>query len=528
MADEEELYLANLDEFVNDEEKIVTYKWLSRTLSVPANKAKQMLYAFIQKQKSQKSSSQLTITYIVGGRCLLDGDTVQRYVITQDKDLEETKKTFSPVTSLHIYSVQKCRLKDSNTLFTVDYDIQQQHNTEDNRWSHICCSAAKRQSDGGVHRVPHGVNGVANNDKKSSASRTVNGEVESHSSRGPSTSVTEQKAKASSSKSRKGQISALEMFAAKPTASKTEKSNIKKVEDVQGDKNTEEKPQAAQTKSDSNKTGSVKSFFGQSSTVKKTSEKEAPTGKSNASEAPKKNKTDSEKQSLNDQSTNHKKREMSSDDEEEPLPPKISKAVKANTKVSENGDSKEAKKKVQKKEQEEEKTDPLKSNKARKKKAVIAESDEETEEKPRKRRKRMKELPKEGSSEDEKEEKVTNAEASKEVSPDQESTKSESPLPQQQQQQTVEKDASRPARKRKKVMKSKTFMNDEGYMVTEKVWESESTDASDDEPQIIIKPPVSYEKRPSPVKKTGAKKTHSDMKGKGVKQSSLTSFFKKS
>ena len=64
--------------------------------------------------------------------------------------------------------------------------------------------------------------------------------------------------------------------------------------------------------------------------------------------------------------------------------------------------------------------------------------------------------------------------------------------------------------------------------VTEKVWESESTDASDDEPQIIIKPPVSYEKRPSPVKKTGAKKTHSDMKGKGVKQSSLTSFFKKS
>ena len=59
---------------------------------------------------------------------------------------------------------------------------------------------------------------------------------------------------------------------------------------------------------------------------------------------------------------------------------------------------------------------------------------------------------------------MTNAEANKEVSPDQESTKSESPLPQQEQQQTVEKDASRPSRKRKKVMKSKTFMNDEGYM----------------------------------------------------------------
>ena len=59
---------------------------------------------------------------------------------------------------------------------------------------------------------------------------------------------------------------------------------------------------------------------------------------------------------------------------------------------------------------------------------------------------------------------MTNAEPNKEVSPDQESTKSESPLPQQKQQQPAEKDASRPTRKRKKVVKSKTFMNDEGYM----------------------------------------------------------------
>lgn len=67
MAEDEELYIANIDEFVNDEDKIVslllswkkqcilvsellifliglfqvTYKWLSRILSVPVNKAKQ-------------------------------------------------------------------------------------------------------------------------------------------------------------------------------------------------------------------------------------------------------------------------------------------------------------------------------------------------------------------------------------------------------------------------------------------------------------------------------------------------------
>ncbi|KAJ7375535.1 DNA polymerase delta subunit 3, partial [Desmophyllum pertusum] len=111
MADEEELYFANLDEFVNDEDKIVTYKWLSRTLSVPVNKAKQMLYAFVQKQKASKAASHLNITYIIGGRCSVNGDIVHRYVITQDENLEETKKTFSPVTSLHIYSIQKCKLK---------------------------------------------------------------------------------------------------------------------------------------------------------------------------------------------------------------------------------------------------------------------------------------------------------------------------------------------------------------------------------------------------------------------------------
>lgn len=32
------------------------------------------------------------------------------------------------------YSLSVCYFQDSNTLFTVDYDIQQQHNTEDNRF----------------------------------------------------------------------------------------------------------------------------------------------------------------------------------------------------------------------------------------------------------------------------------------------------------------------------------------------------------------------------------------------------------
>jgi len=36
-----------------------------------------MLYAFAQKQKTSKSASHLNITYIVGGRCSLDGEKVR-------------------------------------------------------------------------------------------------------------------------------------------------------------------------------------------------------------------------------------------------------------------------------------------------------------------------------------------------------------------------------------------------------------------------------------------------------------------
>ncbi|XP_078381074.1 uncharacterized protein LOC144663867 isoform X2 [Oculina patagonica] len=516
MADEEELYFANLDEFVNDEDKIVTYKWLSRTLSVPANKAKQMLYAFVQKQKAAKSASHLNITYIIGGRSSVDGEIVQRYVITQDENLEETKKTFSPVTSLHIYSIQKCKLKDSNSLYTVDYDIQQQHNNENNRWSHIHCAAAVPLADKGVNRGAHRMNGLTNGDK-CPTTKMVNGTAEPGTShKGSSNLATEQKAKMPASKAKKGQMSALEMFAAKPSTTKTEKSNSEKHQDTKDVKGDESK--AGQAKMDSNKAGSMKSFFGKPTTVKKAPEKPAAT-ENKKEEAISKPKTETvpKKQNQTVESVNKKKRELSSEDEEEePLPSKISKAIKSDS--TEKKVVKGDKKKQQKK--EEKQTEAPKS-KAGKKKAVIKESDEEAEEKPKKKRKRTKELPKEDSSDDE--QVVTNAKSDTKVPSDQGSSRSESPLPQQQPRQT-ENDTTR-RRKRKRQLKSKTYMNDEGFMVTEKVWESESTDASDEELQITS-PPVK-EKKPSPAKKPN-KKTHADMKNKSAKQASLTSFFKKS
>ena len=57
---------------------------------------------------------------------------------------------------------------------------------------------------------------------------------------------------------------------------------------------------------------------------------------------------------------------------------------------------------------------------------------------------------------------VTNDEPDKKVASDQGSSRSDSPLPQQQPRQTENGTARR--RKRKRQLKSKTYMNDEGFM----------------------------------------------------------------
>jgi len=192
-----------------------------------------MLYAFVQKQKTSKSASHLSITYIIGGRCSLNGEIVHRYVITQDENLEETKKNFSLVTSLHIYSVQKCKLKDSNSLYTVDYDIQQQHNNESNRWSHIYCPAAVPLADRGVNRGTQRINGLENGEK-CPTTKMVNGSCEPGTTqKGTSNLASEQKGKNPGPKSKKGQMSALEsMFTAKPLSLKAEKSKNEKPQDT--------------------------------------------------------------------------------------------------------------------------------------------------------------------------------------------------------------------------------------------------------------------------------------------------------
>uniref|UniRef100_H3CRA2 DNA polymerase delta subunit 3 n=1 Tax=Tetraodon nigroviridis TaxID=99883 RepID=H3CRA2_TETNG len=139
--DMDELYLDNIDEFVHDHNKIVTYKWLSLTLGVHVNTAKQMLYHYLD-HKRKESSARIHATYLVSGKSVDDGQTGHRVCVVREDQLEEAKSRMSLIVSAHVYSVQKAFLKDSGPLYSVDYDAVRDNLQNCSSYSAIRCSGA--------------------------------------------------------------------------------------------------------------------------------------------------------------------------------------------------------------------------------------------------------------------------------------------------------------------------------------------------------------------------------------------------
>uniref|UniRef100_A0A3P8YUX2 DNA polymerase delta subunit 3 n=1 Tax=Esox lucius TaxID=8010 RepID=A0A3P8YUX2_ESOLU len=137
----DELYLDNIDEFVNDQNKIVTYKWLSLTLGVHVNVAKQMLFHYLD-QKRKESSAQLHATYLVSGKIVENGTTGHKVSVVREDQLEEAKSKMSLTVSVHVYSVQKAVLKDSGPLYSADYDAVKDNLRSSCRYSAIRCADA--------------------------------------------------------------------------------------------------------------------------------------------------------------------------------------------------------------------------------------------------------------------------------------------------------------------------------------------------------------------------------------------------
>jgi len=126
------MYMENLEEWILEENKVVTYKYLSRSLKVHVNVAKQMLFNFVETKKSSKTPL-LGIVYLVSGAVEnknVEGSaddatesTTQKVMLVKEKDLEEVLPKFSKVYSQHVYSVQLAEAVSQTSLYATDLEV---------------------------------------------------------------------------------------------------------------------------------------------------------------------------------------------------------------------------------------------------------------------------------------------------------------------------------------------------------------------------------------------------------------------
>ncbi|XP_070537983.1 DNA polymerase delta subunit 3-like [Ptychodera flava] len=451
MAIEDDMYLENLQEYVLDENKIVTYKWLSKTLSVHVNQAKQMLYTFACKQK--KSKTPVTTTYLISGIKNKGDIAVQKVAIIREDDLETAKSSLDEVTGIHVYSVQKTILKDTNALYTTDYDITKQSLQEANKFSSIKCAKAKPRSLTEVEKLTNAAAATPSTSAQPAAlkGKTVQKKTDED--------ATGSQAVPAKTAPKKGKAGIADMF----SRAKTSKPAVKeetKTEEASSNTASSDKQKEVSSKP---KAKGMASFFGKPTKKTEAAVKDKPVEKDK---------------------------------------PKEEKKIKVEEKVS-----------------------PIASKKRQSPITVIPDSDEEFEERPKKKRRRRVQQMSDSSSDEEMS--VDSPAVPPSPSPPPSPVREPSPSPEPEEQTSQDPSTSSGHhRRRKRVMKSKTFMDEEGCMVTEKVWESESTDASEPEEEASKKPTQSKKPEIKEAKKQSPppKKKKSPVK---TKQQSLMSFFKK-
>lgn len=121
-------YLENIEECVFDENRIVTYKWLSKYLGLHVNISKQLLHTYA---KNCLKRNEISLTYLVAGFRKND-EGVGMYVV-REEDVERAKDNLQRITSEHVYSIQKvASLQDLNELYTAEQDkiLENEDNTK--------------------------------------------------------------------------------------------------------------------------------------------------------------------------------------------------------------------------------------------------------------------------------------------------------------------------------------------------------------------------------------------------------------
>ncbi|KAI4489549.1 hypothetical protein M0802_010986 [Mischocyttarus mexicanus] len=125
-------YLEILNGYVYDDDKVVTYKWLSKELEVHVNVAKQVLWEFWQKHKE---NNDITSTVMLIGNLKSGGMRVE---VIKQSNLDTAKDKFNSIISEHIYSIQKF-IPDLESVFNNDQG--------DVRFSAIKCNESVERND---------------------------------------------------------------------------------------------------------------------------------------------------------------------------------------------------------------------------------------------------------------------------------------------------------------------------------------------------------------------------------------------
>ena len=103
-GEEDEMWQQNLEEWIYEESKIVTYKWLSKAISVHVNTAKQMLYYFLEKHNTNQKKQALEVIYLLAGR-LAKSPKSMKVCLAKSEDLKDKEAMFESLTSKHIYAI---------------------------------------------------------------------------------------------------------------------------------------------------------------------------------------------------------------------------------------------------------------------------------------------------------------------------------------------------------------------------------------------------------------------------------------
>merc|ERR1712241_885836 len=95
----------NLEEYIIDENKVVTYRWLSLTLNIHVNQAKQELFSFVTSKRNKGGNDDVNVTYFVAGLGQTKtGEPCHRCVVVPEAEMTAVKSQLSAVTSCHVYA----------------------------------------------------------------------------------------------------------------------------------------------------------------------------------------------------------------------------------------------------------------------------------------------------------------------------------------------------------------------------------------------------------------------------------------